>query len=99
MQIDNKHIESHLKEKRVFKPSKEFAQKARIKNLRQYRRMHREASKRPDKFWSREASQPSWQKRWRKVFEWTAPFARWFIARKPNLSDNCLDRHLPTSRR
>jgi len=30
MKIDNRNIESHLKEKRVFKPPKEFAQKARI---------------------------------------------------------------------
>jgi acetyl-CoA synthetase len=99
MKIDNRNIESHLKEKRVFKPAKEFAQKARIKNLAQYQRMYRESIKRPDKFWSREASELLWQKRWRKVLEWKAPFAKWFIGGKLNLSENCLDRHLTTHRR
>ena len=32
MKIDNRNIESHLKEKRVFEPRKDFAKKARIKN-------------------------------------------------------------------
>ena len=99
MKIDNRNIESHLKEKRVFKPAKEFAQKARIKNLAQYQRMYQESIKRPDKFWSREASELLWQKRWRKVLEWKAPFAKWFIGGKLNLSENCLDRHLTTHRR
>ena len=99
MKIDSRNIESHLKEKRVFKPAKEFAQKARIKNLAQYQRMYQESIKRPDKFWSREASELLWQKRWRKVLEWKAPFAKWFIGGKLNLSENCLDRHLTTHRR
>src|SRR5262252_2638144 len=99
MKIDNKNIESHLKEKRVFKPSKEFAQKGRIKSLAQYRRMYQESIKHPDKFWAREASQLSWRKRWRKVLEWKAPFAKWFVGGQLNLSENCLDRHLTTGRR
>src|SRR5437867_3533977 len=99
MKVDNRNIESHLKEKRVFKPAKEFARKARIKNLAQYQRMYRESIKRPDKFWSREAKELSWQKPWRKVLEWKAPFAKWFAGGKLNLSENCLDRHLTTHRR
>src|SRR5215467_14438289 len=99
MKIDNRNIESHLKEKRLFKPAREFSQKARIKNLAQYRRLYRESINRPDKFWAREANELVWQKRWRKVLEWKAPFAKWFIGGKLNLSENCLDRHLATSRR
>jgi acetyl-CoA synthetase len=99
MKIDNKNIESHLKEKRVFKPAKEFAEKARIKNFAQYQQMYRESIKHPDKFWSREASELLWQKHWRKVLEWKAPFARWFVGGQLNLSENCLDRHLTTHRR
>src|ERR1700731_433851 len=99
MKIDNRNIESHLKEKRVFKPAKDFAQKAKIKNLAQYQRMYRESIKQPDKFWSREAKELSWQQPWRKVLEWKAPFAKWFIGGKLNLSENCLDRHLTTHRR
>ena len=33
------NIESHLVENRVFKPSKEFSKKARIKSMAQYREM------------------------------------------------------------
>jgi acetyl-CoA synthetase len=99
MKIDSRNIESHLKEKRVFKAPKKFAEKARIKSLAQYRRMYRESIRRPDKFWSRQAGELLWRKRWRKVLEWKPPFAKWFIGGRINLSENCLDRHLTTSRR
>src|SRR2546423_11949396 len=105
MKIDNTasparaNIESHLKEKRVFKPAKGFARDARIKNLAQYRRMYRESIKQPGKFWTREARELSWQKPWRKALEWKAPFAKWFVGGRLNLSENCLDRHLSTHRR
>src|SRR6266699_6696419 len=93
------NIESHLIEKRVFKPSKDFAKRARIKSLDQYRRMYRESISRPDKFWGREAKELTWQKPWKKVLEWKAPFAKWFVGGKLNLSENCLDRHLASPRR
>ena len=44
-----KNIESHLIEKRVFKPARDFAKKARIGSLEHYRRMHRESIKSPGK--------------------------------------------------
>src|SRR4051812_48818710 len=50
------NIESHLKEKRLFKPPKGFSQNARIKNFAQYQRMYRESIRHPDKFWTREAN-------------------------------------------
>ena len=93
------NIESHLKEKRVFKPPKNFVQKAQIKSLQQYRRMYRESIDQPEKFWAREAGELVWTKRWRKVLEWKAPFAKWFVGGKLNLSENCLDRHLTSPRR
>src|SRR4029453_15731139 len=93
------NIESHLVEKRVFKPSKDFAKSARIKSLKQYRRMHRESMRQPAKFWAREASELVWRERWKKVLEWKAPFAKWFIGGKLNISENCLDRHLSGPRR
>ncbi len=93
------NIESHLVEKRVFKPRKDFAKNARIKNLAQYRRMYRESIREPAKFWAREASELVWHTRWKKVLEWKAPFAKWFVGGKLNISENCLDRHLSGSRR
>src|ERR1700737_432963 len=96
--VDN-NIESHLIEKRVFKPAKEFAAKTRIKNLDQYRRMYRESIKQPVKFWTREAKELAWRAPWKKVLQWKAPFAKWFVGGKLNLSENCLDRHLAGPRR
>jgi len=97
--MHDSNIESHLIEHRVFKPPRKFAAKARIKSLAQYRRMYRESIERPEKFWAREARELSWQKPWTKVVQWKAPFAKWFVGGKLNLSENCLDRHLFTHRR
>ena len=92
------NIESHLVENRVFKPAREFAKNARIKSLEQYRRMYRESINRPEKFWAREACELVWQKRWKTVLKWKAPFAKWFVGGKLNVSENCLDRHLAGSK-
>ncbi len=94
-----KNIESHLKETRVFKPARSFAARARIGSLEQYRRMHRESIRQPEKFWAREARELTWQKPWTKVLEWKPPFAKWFVGGKLNVSENCLDRHLHGPRR
>ena len=91
--MDN-NIESHLIEKRVFKPPQDFAKKARIKSLAQYRRMYRESIKQPAKFWAREASELVWRAPWKKVLEWKAPFAKWFVGGKLNVAYNCVDRHV-----
>src|SRR5437868_13582331 len=94
------NIESHLVEKRLFKPSREFDKHARIKSLGQYRGMYRESIRQPAKFWAREASELVWRAPWKKVLEWKAPFAKWFVGGKLNVSENCLDRHLsPEGRR
>ena len=94
-----KNIESHLKETRVFKPARAFAKNARIGSLEKYRRMYRESIRQPEKFWAREARELTWQKPWKKVLEWKAPFAKWFVGGKLNVAENCLDRHLQGPRR
>src|ERR1051325_3215604 len=92
-------IESHLIEKRVFKPAPAFSSKARIKSLAQYRRMYRESIGQPATFWTREAKELLWRARWKKVVEWKPPFAKWFVGGKLNVSENCVDRHLDGPRR
>src|SRR5256884_6556172 len=93
------NIESHLIEKRVFKPAKDFAKKARVKSLAQYRKMYGESIRRPDTFWAREAKELAWRKPWKKVLDWKAPFAKWFLGGQLNLLENGLDRHLDGPRR
>ena len=54
----SKHIESSMVENRIFKPAKDFAKKARISSLAQYKTMWGESVKKPEKFWAREAAHP-----------------------------------------
>ncbi len=93
------NIESHLVEKRVFKPSKDFSKKARIGSLAEYKKIYAASIRNPSKFWAGEASELYWQKKWSKVLDWTPPFAKWFVGGKINASENCLDRHLTGIRR
>ncbi|TXH22601.1 MAG: acetate--CoA ligase, partial [Elusimicrobia bacterium] len=90
---------SVLKERRRFKPSKDFAKTARVPSLARYQKMHRAALKNPDAFWDAAARELHWFKPWKKTLEWKAPFARWFVGGKINASTNCLDRHLTGWRR
>jgi len=95
----SQNIETHLIEKRIFKPEQSFSKKARISSMAEYRRMYDESIKRPDRFWAREASELHWQKKWTKVLDWKVPFAKWFVGGKLNVAENCLDRHLDGPRR
>src|SRR3954466_15172118 len=96
--MSSNSIESHLVEKRVFKPAKDFSKKARISSLAQYKEMWEESIKKPEKFWAREAAELTWQQKWTKALEWKEPYAKRFIGGKLNVSENCLDRHLGTAR-
>ena len=65
--------------------------------MSQYRKMYRESVKSPDKFWAKQAKEELvWFKPWKKVLQWKAPFAKWFVGGTLNVSYNCLDRHLGT---
>ncbi len=90
-------ITSVLQEGRVFSPPESFAKEARIKSLSKYRKLYRESINEPERFWDREAREELvWFKEWRKVLQWKAPYAKWFVGGQLNVSYNCLDRHLGT---
>jgi acetyl-CoA synthetase len=95
-QID---IESLLSEKRTFNPSKGFSASAKIGSLSAYEKLYAESIKNPDKFFAKQAEELHWFKKWRKVSEWKAPFAKWFVGGQTNVSYNCLDRHLSSATR
>ena len=92
-------IDSILKETRLFNPPAEFSSKAHIKSLEQYEQLYRQAEEDPEKFWGGIASELHWFRKWDKVLEWNAPWAKWFVGGQINLSYNCLDRHVATWRR
>jgi len=93
-------IESVLKENRLFNPPEEFSNQAFVKSMEEYERLRQEAHDAPEEFWGRMAEENLyWFKKWDKVLEWNLPRAKWFVGGKINISYNCLDRHLSTSRR
>ena len=93
-------IESILQEKRLFAPPPQFSEKAQIKSLDEYQQLYDKAKADPEKFWADLAEQElHWFSKWDQVLDWQPPFAQWFVGGKINISYNCLDRHLKTSRR
>jgi acetyl-CoA synthetase len=87
-------IESLLREKRVFAPTKEFAKRANWtpRQVAAYRKL---GAKSPQRFWAQMAREHvSWFSPWKKVLDWKPPFAKWFVGGKLNVSYNCLDRHV-----
>ena len=85
-------IDALLTENRKFAPSSAFRSAAHVSDdgLRQ------RAEKDPETFWAEQASQLDWFRKWNKVLEWKAPYAKWFVGGTLNASYNCLDRHLAT---
>jgi acetyl-CoA synthetase len=88
-------VEALLKEKRKFAPPKEFVKRANINRASIYK----EAAKNPARFWERFARELGWFKPWKTTLQWKAPHAKWFVGGKLNVSYNCLDRHVSTSRK
>ena len=92
-------IDSVLDERRVFPPPEEFAKQAHVSGMDSYERLYAEADLDPEAFWARIAGELHWFEPWTKTLEWNAPWAKWFVGGKTNLSYNCLDRHAATWRK
>jgi acetyl-CoA synthetase len=100
MAMDPTRLDTVLKEARRFKPSAEFRKHAHIRSEAEYRRLYRESIRYPARFWARVAGELHWFKKWTKVLDdRKAPFYRWFVGGKTNISYNCLDRHLDSATR
>ena len=93
------NIDSVLQENRVFAPPAEFSASAHIRSLEEYERIYADAAADPEAFWGEVAKELHWFEPWTKVLDWQAPWAKWFVGGKINLSYNCLDRHVTSSRR
>lgn len=99
MSTVTQNIESVLHEERVFPPPESFSTQAHIKSLEELEKMRAEALADPEAFWARMAEELHWFRKWDTVLKWDPPHAEWFGGGKINISYNCLDRHLETSRR
>jgi acetyl-CoA synthetase len=87
-----------MHEQRLFPPPAEFAARARIGSLDQYRTLWEQARQDPSRFWGQLAAELHWFVPFTQVLDWQEPFARWFVDGKTNASHNCLDLHLATDR-
>ncbi|HEX3086764.1 MAG TPA: AMP-binding protein, partial [Pyrinomonadaceae bacterium] len=100
MSSNTTNIESVQQEHRVFPPAPEFSANAHIKSMAELEALRAEAAADPEAFWARFAeSELHWFKKWDDVLKWEPPHAEWFVGGQINISYNCLDRHLTTSRR
>ncbi|MBA3662732.1 MAG: acetate--CoA ligase [Bacteroidetes bacterium] len=68
-----------------------------INTFEEYQKAYDKSVKEPEAFWSDIAEKFSWQKKWDNVLEWNfkEPDVKWFINGKLNITENCIDRHLP----
>ncbi|MEP3209449.1 MAG: acetate--CoA ligase [Maribacter sp.] len=70
-----------------------------IKHLEEYFQVYRKSVRNPEAFWEEIAEEHFvWRKKWDKVLEWDfkKPEIKWFEGAQLNITENCLDRHLPT---
>lgn len=68
-----------------------------ISSFQEYQNQYQKSVNDPELFWSEIAQEFVWKKKWNKVLEWdfTKPEVKWFVGGKLNITENCLDRHLP----
>ena len=89
-------IDALLQEERSFPPPADFAAKANMADPDIYAK----AAADPEGFWAGLAEGLDWFQKWDTALDWSgAPFAKWFIGGKLNVSYNCIDRHVNNGRR
>ncbi len=86
--------------KQIFQPNAEFATDARIKNMDEYYALVKKADDDYEGFWGDYANEKiDWISPYTKVLdESDAPFYKWFVDGKLNVSTQCVDRHLDTKK-
>ncbi len=84
-------------EKKIFQPSQEVVDQA---NVKEYDQLYKYSLEQPEVFWSQQADQLSWYKKWDKVLDKSnPPFFKWFEGAKTNIILNAIDRHLHSATR
>ncbi len=69
----------------------------KISSFNDYEKHYKKSVETPENFWEEIANNFVWRKKWSKVLEWDfyKPEVKWFIGGKLNITENCIDRHLP----
>jgi acetyl-CoA synthetase len=68
-----------------------------ISSFTDYQHHYQASVENPETFWEGIANNFVWRKKWNKVLEWDfhKPEVKWFVGGKLNITENCIDRHLP----
>jgi acetyl-CoA synthetase len=63
-----------------------------------YKEAYKKSIEDPAAFWADVAHHFTWRKKWDTALEWNfkEPKVEWFKGGKLNITENCLDRHIPT---
>ena len=69
----------------------------RITDKEKYLSAYQQSIENPETFWADVASHFQWIQPWEKTLEWnfSEPDIQWFKGGKLNITENCLDRHIP----
>ncbi len=69
----------------------------KIDSFEQYKSIYAHSIASPEAFWASIADHFLWKKKWDKVLNWNFqdPQIKWFEGAQLNITENCLDRHLP----
>jgi len=82
---------------KLFAPPPDFAKKAYITSMEQYKTMYKQSIEDPEGFWAGIADGFYWKQKWTKVREYDFKGSisiKWFLGAKTNITYNALDRHL-----
>jgi acetyl-CoA synthetase len=68
-----------------------------IRSFQDYQQQYKQSLENPEQFWTGIAEEFQWRKKWTQVLSWdfNKPEVKWFIGGKLNITENCIDRHLP----
>ncbi|HJN62360.1 MAG TPA: AMP-binding protein, partial [Candidatus Parcubacteria bacterium] len=79
-----------IKKKNLYYPLDEIKKRAWANNPQIYR----EAAKNPVKFWEKLAKELFWFKSWKKGFLHKAPYFKWFLGGKINITSNIFEKNI-----
>jgi len=61
--------------------------------------LRKETLQDPETIWREISTHLKWRRDWTTLLKWKPPFANWFVGAQLNASENCLDRHMESSRK
>jgi len=93
--LQQERLDALLQETRSFAPPGDFQRQANANDPALYER----ATNDLEAFWAEQAERLDWFRPWDKVLEWNAPWAKWFVGGRLNVTHNCVDRHATSERR